>query len=151
MSFSLSRSLHDDVTKQADCDIVKRNNECFNNVATKPRKPLSAYNLFFQLESQRILQGSDHLRLPISLEELRQVSQTYKQRRERRSHRKSNSCSNSSSNTKTMGFAELAQIVAERWDELDSTTRNLIHNKNHVDRVGVSEECWNTWNNWHIS
>ncbi|KAL7573326.1 hypothetical protein ACA910_011689 [Epithemia clementina (nom. ined.)] len=83
---------------------------------SKPKSPLSAYNLFFQLERKRILDGTDFLGLAITLEDLKHVRDEHK-RKGKRVHRKTHG---------KISFRELARTVANRWKQLDENTRKLL-------------------------
>ncbi|KAL7573332.1 hypothetical protein ACA910_011695 [Epithemia clementina (nom. ined.)] len=82
----------------------------------KPKHALSAYNLYFQLERKRILDGTDSLGLPITIEDLKQVSDEHK-KKGKRVHRKTHG---------KIGFRELARTVANRWKKLDEDTRRVL-------------------------
>mmetsp|Transcript_6811 Transcript_6811/g.17555 ORF Transcript_6811/g.17555 Transcript_6811/m.17555 type:complete len:265 (+) Transcript_6811:115-909(+) len=90
----------------------------------KPKHPLSAYNLFFQLERKRILNGTDGLHLPITSEELRTVSIEHKDK-PKRVHRKTHG---------KIGFRELARTIASRWKKLDRETRQLLEKQAVVEK-----------------
>lgn len=83
----------------------------------KPKFPLSAYNLFFQVQRKRILEGIDHLDLPIGSNDVRTVADEYKARHGKRLHRKTHG---------KIGFRELARIVASRWKNIDRDTKRIL-------------------------
>jgi hypothetical protein len=66
-----------------------------------PKRPLSAYNIFFRKERQALLGEDLALEFEIS-------DQT------RRKHRKTHG---------KIGFAEMAKLVGQRWKKLDTTTK----------------------------
>ena len=82
----------------------------------EPKPPLSAYNLYFQLERKRILDGTDQANLPVTVEELRVVSLAHKNA-PKRIHRKTHG---------KIGFRDLARTIANRWKKLDKSTRQLL-------------------------
>ncbi|KAL7573331.1 hypothetical protein ACA910_011694 [Epithemia clementina (nom. ined.)] len=91
---------------------------------SKPKSPLSAYNLFFQLERKRILDGTDSLGLAITLADLKHVRDEHK-RKGKRVHRKTHG---------KISFRELARTVANRWKQLDENTRKLLDQQASEER-----------------
>jgi hypothetical protein len=87
-----------------------------------PRRALTAYNLFFQLERQRLIDGEEER--DFSVQEL--VRLVIKQRQLRnepkpkRKHRKAHG---------KIGFAELARTVAAKWKKL------------HISEKAMFEDC----------
>jgi hypothetical protein len=83
--------------------------------SNKPKRPLSAYNLFFKAERERILKN------------IKQPSH-----KPRRSHGK-------------IGFADLARNVAERWKSLDALERRRFEElaTQDKDRYEREVEAWN--------
>lgn len=81
----------------------------------KPKRPLSAYNLFFQHERAKILQTASQ--------------PSYKPRR---SHGK-------------IGFADLARSVADKWKSLDESVKGDFISKAAVEKKRYEQELevWN--------
>lgn len=78
---------------------------------TKPKRPLSAYNWFFQTERQRILEETP----------------TRKEGKPRRSHGK-------------IGFADLARMIAAKWKSLSKEERAIYDEKAAIDKQRYQRE-----------
>ena len=100
----------------------------------KPKRPLSAYNIFFKEERARLvaeINGSATGDASATAEEAeRQQSEAA------RSHRK----------THGMGFAGLAQNIAGKWKTLDNASRRPYEKKAAVDKARYVREvaAWKT-------
>ncbi len=81
----------------------------------KPKRPLSAYNLFFRYQREKILRTTSQ---PL-----------YKPRR---SHGK-------------IGFADLARSVADKWKALDESAKKEFHEKAATEKEAYERELevWN--------
>jgi hypothetical protein len=90
----------------------------------KPKNPLSAYNLFFQLERKRILAGTDGQGLPVTSEEIHRIIKEHNAKG-KRLHRKSHG---------KIGFRELARTIANRWKKLDDETKKLLDKVTLVEK-----------------
>jgi hypothetical protein len=104
-----------------------------SNTITKPKRPLSAYNIFFQHEREKIITKDENLSLDHVLWKIR-VSQKPLKRRHRKSHG-------------MIGFAELARTIAEKWKNLDNSQK-LIYEK----RAAIEKDKYRiNINKWEMS
>ena len=106
--------LHQPATKKAGKQAIKKRSG-WKKPKDKPKRPLSAYNLFFRHEREQILKNT--------------ANPAYKPRR---SHGK-------------IGFAALARSVAEKWKSLDDETRAVFIGKAAVEKERYDREvdAWN--------
>jgi hypothetical protein len=83
-----------------------------NTLSWKPKRPLSAYNIFFQHEREKIVSNAPDI--PVTLESLKiDPRRPPKKRRHRKSHGK-------------IGFADLTRRIAERWKSIDPESRSVF-------------------------
>ena len=102
---------------------TKKNSNSSNNSQVclqPPRKPLSAYNFFFQDERAKIL-GSE------TIEEEHEDPRERKKRRHRKTHGK-------------IGFTQLAKHVGQKWKKLDAETRALYVARFQADKKRYAKE-----------
>lgn len=100
----------------------------------KPKRPLSAYNLFFQYERDRLLRSKPskagqsheqmHMTIHIDPSERRNRSKTVRPP----PHGK-------------IGFAELAKMIGQRWKSLDSKSREHFQGLAAIEKKRYVEEC----------
>lgn len=78
----------------------------------RPKRPLSAYNLFFQHEREKIIANEPYLTFE---ESMRRVHCALKPKK--RKHRKSHG---------KIGFAQLARIIADKWKAMDPIEKSTF-------------------------
>jgi len=99
-----------------------------NNNNNMPKRALSAYNLFFHFERDRILRNCSDL--PVTAEEVAAVAVRHHARfltkKGPRPHRKSHG---------KIGFAELARTISARWKGLDPKTKAIFEDRARVEKI----------------
>jgi len=96
-----------------DEDAPAKKRRSWKKPKDKPKRPLSAYNLFFQKEREAIV-GS-------------QKSKQEGKRRHRKAHGK-------------IGFADLAKTIAEKWKNLDEESKAVYEEKASVEKARYKRE-----------
>jgi hypothetical protein len=88
-----------------------------------PKRPLSAYNIFFRQERQALL-GEETAKEHVITDQSR--------RKHRKTHGK-------------VGFAEMAKIVGNKWKSLDTTTKQAFEQQAELEKARYFEEreAWN--------
>jgi hypothetical protein len=95
------------------------------NNREKPKRALTAYNLFFQLERKRIIEGTDRLNLPVGPEDVRAIIIESKKVKPKRIHRRTHG---------KVTFGDLARIAAKRWKKLGLSTRQVYQNQAKLEK-----------------
>jgi HMG (high mobility group) box len=98
-----------------------------------PRKPLSAYNLFFQLERENIINGQEDSNY--TFENVARIAQVYYEQGKtdmpKRKHRKSHG---------KISFAELARTIANKWRALDIRFKALFEERAAMEKTRHHQE-----------
>ena len=119
----------------------------------KPKRPLSAYNIFFKEERNRILKGEKEaaeggdVPSTISVNEALDTS-TKSEVSIDPDDAKSKSDSDKDKSKKKIGFESLAKLIGRRWQELDTESMAVYKSKASVDmeRYKKEMEVWEAKN-----
>lgn len=146
---------------QADCHTVTNDDDgttdgvgggCYHDVSKEsakklldepaPKRPMSAYNLFFHLERRRLLDGADEK--VFTTEDVAEFALQQRLNghlpKPKRPHRKTHG---------KIGFTDLARAIGNRWKQLDDDAKNVFHGYYEIEMIRYKQE-YETWNDRQI-
>lgn len=113
--------------------LVARKEPRENKSADMPRRPLNAYNLFFQLERKSIIHGE--VERNYNYQNVERIAvihyQQSKLERPKRKHRWSHG---------KISFAALARTVATKWKSLDESIKDLFKERAAIEKARYEAE-----------
>lgn len=115
---SIKRMNDDDVAKKAGKST--RLKKALKKPSDKPKRPLSAYNIFFQHEREKIITGDKDAKLEDVLFKIKNTPKPSKRR-----HRKSHGM---------IGFADLARSIAHKWKVLHAAEKAVYEAKAAIEK-----------------
>jgi HMG (high mobility group) box len=113
---------------------VKQKNRGWKKPADKPKRPLSAYNIFFQLERDRIVNGETERNF--TKEDVARVRivpvDMMPKRKDRKTHGK-------------IAFADLARQIGAKWKKLNESSKAIFTERANHEKIRYRNDIthWN--------
>lgn len=106
-----------------------------------PKRPMSSYNLFFQLERERLVNDEEErVFTPEDIDRIAKIQKLKDMSCQKRKHRKSHG---------KISFSKLARVIADKWKALDNSSKAAFFERaaREKDEYKVAVEEWARSNN----
>jgi HMG (high mobility group) box len=115
---------------------VRQHRKGWKKPVGMPKRPMSSYNLFFQLERERLVNDeNDRVFTPEDIDRVAKVQKLKDLSCHKRKHRKSHG---------KISFSNLARVIAEKWKSLDDSSKSAFFERAAMEKeeYKVAVEEW---------